>query len=254
MGDLIERLTVSQKQEAEETTSQVTNFTITIRASMPDKLHPGRRIEDCQTMKVDTDKDIAQVIKDFKSNSKQAQFGKANLYLKYNNRLYAEWEDLDPSAKNRKQKEGKIGQLGLTAMSELELISLETEQAVTKNEGVLFTFWSLVPLMIAISLIVAGLGGLFDSRIRGAYVLFGTIIGIPAFMALVVGITEQFTEQSQVAYTGDAWFGPCCDCCENGCSTHSMQKEDEEEIDLVRFFDEEERQTQASSLDLGLAL
>lgn len=251
MGDLLERLIVSQKQETEETTSQVTHFTITIRASMPDKLHPGRRIEDCMSMRIDTDKEISQVIKDFKSNSKQAQFGKANLYLKYNNRLYAEWEG-DP--KDKKPKKGKIGQLGLTAMSELELISLETEQAVTKNEGVLFTFWSLVPLMIAISLIVAGLGGLFDSRIRGAYVLFGTIIGMPAFMALIVGLTEQFTEQSQVAYTGDSWFGPCCDCCENGCSAHSNQKEDEEEIDLVRFFDEEERQTQASSLDLGLAL
>lgn len=238
MGDLIERLTVSHKQEAEETTSQVTRFNLIVKASVPDRLHPGKRIEESHAEVVDTEMDISSLIKQFKKDA--PQLAKCDLLLKCNNRLYSE---------------GKVRQLGLTAMSEIELISLETEQAVTKNEGILLTFWSLVPLMISVSLIVAGLGGLFDSRIRGAYVLLGTIIGIPAFMTLVVGVTEMFTETAQVSYTGDSWFGPCdCKCCEDSCLSQS-KREDEDEIDLFKFFaeaEEEERAKESQMADLIL--
>jgi hypothetical protein len=98
----------------------------------------------------------------------------------------------------------------------VELVSFASEKEITRNSGFTLAFWAVVPFILSVALIAAGLVGQFSTALRGAYVLFGSIIGLPALLCLVVGITEYHTQPARVAYVNDAWFGPCCHPCGRG--------------------------------------
>ena len=127
-----------------------------------------------------------------------------NLTVSYNHRLYTNG-DLT------------FGDIGMKNNSQIELISLESEKAATENMGFIMSFWSVVPLMIATSFIIGGLGGRFDIIIRGVYILIGTTIGLPSLIMFILGISHKFSKYTRTAFVNHFWFGePNCKCC--GCS------------------------------------
>jgi hypothetical protein len=197
---LIDRLIIPQNFEREAPAISVRSIMVTVNASMADSMHPGRRLYGRAAFTIEADKDVNALVAKFKETCRVLEFGSCRtLLLRYNNRLY--------------EKSTKLKQLGLSTKATLELISVESEKEAAHNNGFTLAFWSTIPLMLAIAFVASGLIGRFSTIIRGAYVLVGSIIGIPALLCLVVGGTEYFSEESMTAYVNDKWFGPCCKCC-----------------------------------------
>jgi hypothetical protein len=196
---LIEQMRVAQSFDQQAPHVPMKTITITVTGSIADSQHPGRRIFKWTTWSGATDSKIEAVIKDFQRKF-PVDFGSCQeLHLKYNNRLF--------------DKKGQLKQLGLGSKATVELVSFASEKEITRNNGFTLAFWAVVPFILSASLIGAGLVGQFSTALRGAYVLFGSIIGLPAALCLIVGITEYHTQPARVAYVNDAWFGPCCHCC-----------------------------------------
>jgi hypothetical protein len=199
MSSLIEQMKVVQSFEQQMASVPLKSITVNVNGSVADALHPGRRIYKWTTWSGSTDSKIETLIKDFQRKF-PVEFGACQeLTLKYNNRLF--------------DKKGQIKQLGLGSKAAVELVSFASEKEITRKNGFTLAFWSVVPLIVAISLLAAGLIGRFGTALRGAYVLLGSIIGIPAVICFVVGLTEYQSHKARVAYVNDAWFGPCCPCC-----------------------------------------
>jgi hypothetical protein len=199
---LIDSLIIPQNFEPEAAAISVRSIMVPVNASMADSMHPGRRLYGRAAFTIEADKDVHALVTRFKETCRVLEFGRCRMLLRHNNRLY--------------DKSTKLKQLGLSTKATLELISVESEKEATHNNGFTLAFWSTVPLMLAIAFVASGLIGRFSTIIRGAYVLIGSIIGIPALLCLVVGGTEYFSEESMTAYVNDKWFGPCCRCCKCG--------------------------------------
>ncbi|OHT04955.1 hypothetical protein TRFO_27462 [Tritrichomonas foetus] len=194
---ILDRLRISDRQEDYINLASLTEFNIFVSASLVDPLKTGKIITIQQfACTVKKNEKIESFMKRFKATYNLSQF---NLLLMYNHRLY--------------ESTLTFGEVGLKNNSQVELVSLHSEEEATANEGFIFTFWSAVPLMIAASFLIAGLGGRFDIIIRGLYILIGTIIVIPSFICFIIGISQKFSKTAQVAFVNHSWFGPCCDCC-----------------------------------------
>jgi hypothetical protein len=198
-SSLIEQMKVVQSFDQQAPPVPLKSITVTVTGSIADASHHGRRVYKWTTWTGSTDAKIEVLIKDFQRKFPVDFGGCEELHLKYNNRLF--------------DKKGQLKQLGLGSKASVELVSFASEKVITENNGFTLAFWSVVPLILAVSLMAAGLIGRFDTALRGAYVLLGSIIGVPAFLCLVVGLTEYKSQSTRVAYVNDAWFGPCCPCC-----------------------------------------
>lgn len=126
--------------------------------------------------------------------------GNRKFYLKFKQQLY-EGDEL------------KISDIGIENGNTVELLSLESEKQATENEGFIFCFWSIVPIIVSISFIVSALVGTFDMVYRGLFVLIGTIIGVPASILFIIGFSERLSEKIRISFVNYTWFGPCCSCC-----------------------------------------
>ena len=199
MLDIVDELTVATPGEVAASPRNPAWVNVNVYGCIPDGLRPGQFLRrGPHLFPVRADTQVSDIINDFKSRFPNEFGNKKDLRLKYNHRIYTN---------------GLVSRLGLTNNAQVELISLGTEEMATQNQGFVFAFWSSVPLMFAISFLVAGLVGRFSAVVRGVYVLIGTILGIPGFVGLVIGLTELYSRQTHVAYSGDAWFGPC----DQGC-------------------------------------
>lgn len=199
---LIEQLIV--KQNFEHNVVQVTNSKIILRCNvyLSDPDHPTQPQKVFKLISIESNQTVKELIKKVKSELKNYSFGE-DTYIKHQHRLY---------------KEGYLNEINITNNETIEVISLEAEKEATKNEGFIFAFWSLVPLMVAISFIVPALIGTFDIVYRGLFMLAGTLIGLPASIFFIIGITETLTVEMRISFVNYTWFGPCCDCsCCNCC-------------------------------------
>jgi hypothetical protein len=196
---LIEQIKMVQAFDQQAPPVAMKSISITVTGSIADSAHPGRRIFKWTNWTGATDSKIEVVIKDFQRKF-PVEFGSCQeLHLKYNNRLF--------------DKKGILRQLSLENRATVELVSFASEKEIAQHSGFTLAFWSVVPFILAVSLVAAGLIGHFDTALRGAYVLLGSIIGVPAFLCLIVGITQYRSRDARVAYVNDEWFGPCCHCC-----------------------------------------
>jgi hypothetical protein len=108
---------------------------------------------------------------------------------------------------------GTLGSCGILGGSVVELVSRDAAKHAVEIEGFQFSYWALLPLMIGGSLLYAGLLGTFSSSIRLAYVLIGTILGVPSAIAAILGVFEAFAAWTGTGIVGEYWFSPnCCTC------------------------------------------
>ncbi|KAH0785367.1 hypothetical protein GPJ56_010778 [Histomonas meleagridis] len=169
-----------------------TSLTLNIKASVPDRLHTGKRIQTFSKLVVEQNISIRKLVVMFQRTN--PEYIGYDFVVKYNNRLF---------------QNGTLRECGITNKSTVELISLTSEKADLKNQGFILGYWSLVPLMLAISFFVGSLGGKFDITIRGIFFIIGCVIGVPSFVCFVIGISEIFPDKFGVSFVGDIWFGPC---------------------------------------------
>ncbi|EAY21668.1 hypothetical protein TVAG_014350 [Trichomonas vaginalis G3] len=126
------------------------------------------------------------------------------LLLKYNNILFEDTTLADMEIKN-------------DAVIELEC--LEKNKQVTHNEGFFYLYWSMLPMMFAISFGLSGLMGKFDFIYKASYVLASFLIGIPSLIFMFLGSSELFPVVTRTSIVGRYWFcqdNPCdcsCSCC-----------------------------------------
>ena len=121
--------------------------------------------------------------------------------LKYNNILY---------------DDATIEDIGIKNDTVVELECLTQNQHMVHNEGVLFVYWSILPLIFACSLIGAGLIGTFDIFVRTVYVVVGTAIAVPSIVYTIIGISEYSPALLRTSFVGRYWFSDslsCCRCC-----------------------------------------
>ena len=203
MSDIIDKLRISAKTELIDKQSTLNQIQIHVVSSIEDPSNPGNLISDSQFINISQTAKIKQIVTAFCASNRQFKNIK-DLKIMYNNRLY---ENLEMT----------IQEAGITHKKTVTLVSLKNQQAAAANEGFKLTFWSLAPLMVAVSFIISGLAGTFDTRIRGAYVLLGSIIGVPSFVCFLIGFTEKFSDKTQTAFTGVEWFGDCYEDCCCGC-------------------------------------
>lgn len=198
----IESLIVPHSFDHVVTTSKNTRIIITCKYDSYDPNQLNKKETKILPFTLKPTDKIETIFKRIKSRDQNVTFGE-DTYIKYNYHLY---------------KEGTIQEIGINSNDTIEVISLESEQEATKNEGFIFAFWSLVPLMVSISFLVPGLIGTFDMVYRGLFMLVGTIIGIPASILLIIGLTERFSSSMRISFVNYSWFGPCCNCsCCNCC-------------------------------------
>jgi len=186
--------------------------------AVPDPRRPGytsqqfryRRYNSCEKVK----DIIKHVSKEFKlPNSQQ-------IYLENNHILY---------------KNGTLKDCLIANDSTVQIISLSQEQIKTRNEGFLFSYWALVPLVFSISFVTAGIIGRFEMMIRACYVLFGTILGIPSLVYTYLGLAATFTSWMRTGFVGNFWFAAesLCFCC-NRPSTSDKKDYSEEDQNNTR--------------------
>lgn len=200
--NLIEPLLVPHNYENTVIKSTKTPIIIQCIVYTQDPDHPNRRKRDYISQSATPDDKIDTFIKKLKNSMPNCSF-ESKTYLKFNYHYYCD---------------GKFSERGINSNQTVEIISLESEQEATKNEGFIFAFWSLVPLMVSISFLIPGLVGTFDMVYRGLFILAGTIIGIPASILLIIGLTERYSESMRISFVNYSWFGPCCNCsCCNCC-------------------------------------
>ncbi|OHT00074.1 hypothetical protein TRFO_33310 [Tritrichomonas foetus] len=217
----IQQLIIPQEFEHNAPPPNITNFNIIVRASIPDPDRPTRRKKSKKLINAQPDLKVGDLIKKFLDM--EPDFEGHDFFMRYNHRLY---------------KNGTLGFAGITSSREVELISLESEQTASRNEGFIFSFWSLVPLMISISFLVPGLAGTFDTVYRGLFVLCGTIVGLPATILFIIGVSELYSSKVTVSFVNNDWFGPCqCACCMKSVDDDRLllDAEDESDIDTEMF-------------------
>lgn len=136
--------------------------------------------------------------------------------LKYNNILY---------------EDSTLEEMGVRNDTIVELECLTQNQLATHNEGFLFVYWSSVPLLIALAFMCGALIGRFDMLIRSIYILVSTIIGIPALVFMILGLTECYPKITRTSIVGQYWFGINC-CCQSDEDEDSESFSDTESSNL----------------------
>lgn len=198
----IESLIIPLNYEHTAVASSDNKIIIQCIVNTQDPDHPTQQKKQYVSITTSPKQTIPELIKRVKKQLPNCSFG-TETYLKFNYHYY---------------KTGTLHSRGIDSNQTIEIISLESEQEATKNEGFIFAFWSLVPLMVSISFLVPGLIGTFDMVYRGLFILAGTIIGIPSSILLIIGITERYSSSMRISFVNYSWFGPCCDCsCCNCC-------------------------------------
>lgn len=224
MNDIIKQITIPAPVESHNADVTNTKINIAVECHLADPTKPGKKIHNKIFMNVKLSDGIDKVLADWKklnpvfqdkktynSNEEKAKF---ELYVKYNNRIF---------------QNGTVKQCGIVHRSTVEIISLKFNKEKQINQGFRLAFWSIVPLMLATSFIIAGLTGRYDNVLRGAYILLGTIFGIPGLLCMIIGLSEYFSEYFIVAFTNDYWFGKCCCSC---CSKKKDDEIDDKDIEL----------------------
>jgi len=191
----IENLIVDYKKDIDTKATVLTHFHVYVESTIEDPFYPGQRITNRTFFPVSLSTNLSEIVSSFVRTDKR--FRGIDFYVCYNNRLF------DP-------KQGTVGQCGIKSRSTVYLISPNEEKQVAQNEGFKLSFWALPPLMIAISFMLSGLTGSFDLKLRGLYVLIGSVIGVPSFLCFFIGLTERFSKLTQTAFSGTEWFGECC--------------------------------------------
>lgn len=206
MGDdgFIDQLLLPLPQDINTGTSHLSNFQITVTATKEDAFNPGHIEVKESIFAVKPEKKIQELINDFIKQHKFPRDKETKYYLVYNNRLF---------------ENGTIAQAGITNKKHVTIIAPNNVKKLAENEGFKLKFWSYPALCVAVAFLVAGLFCQFDYRIRGAYVLVGSLIGVPALLCFVVGITEGFSKATNTSFTGVEWFGSCYSdgCCAKCC-------------------------------------
>ncbi|EAX94667.1 hypothetical protein TVAG_335030 [Trichomonas vaginalis G3] len=208
-NELIEKLLIHTPHEINTGTSQLQNIIITITATKEDTFNPGKFEVKESIFNVNPEKKIEDLINDFK---RQHKYPNDKYYLIYNNRLF---------------ENGTLAQAGITNRKKLTFFAPANEKKLAENEGFKLKFWSYPALCLAFSFLFAGLVCRFDYRLRGAYVLVGSLIGVPAMVCFLIGLTEAFSKATNTSFTGSEWFGSCyygenscCSCCCCCCKPH----------------------------------
>ncbi|KAH0789569.1 hypothetical protein GPJ56_006535 [Histomonas meleagridis] len=212
---LLDKLIIPQTYDLETESLTVTSMVVNVKASTPDPLRAGKRIESQWTkLTVQPETTLKNLISQFqKTNS---DFVGYEFLVKYNNRLF---------------KSGTVQECGITNKSNIELVSLSSEQSALKNQGFILSYWSLVPMMLALSFLIGSLVGTYNIYLRGVFFLIGSIMLIPSVVCFVIGISEVFPALFKVSFVNYIWFGPCCDCCYHNKDADDFE-EDEEIIDV----------------------
>ena len=212
---ILDRIRIKGQDEEMQALATLKEYKVYISANLVDPDSPGNIFtidQSCWT--VTKNEKLKNLIAKFKNMHNLSQF---DLTISYNHRLYT-------------NAELTFGDIKIKNNTQIELVSLESEKAATENEGFIFSFWSVVPLMLAASFLIAGLGGRFDIIVRGIYILIGTIIVIPSFVIFVVGVSQKFSKHAQTAFVNHIWFGDCdreCCCCCCGYDKDSQNVEED---------------------------
>lgn len=210
MSEIIQKCTI-QKSDSNQEKHEVTQLQLKVICSISDPNNPNKRINGTiAALTVNSGDKLADAVKASLNSLKNqnAAFGpcKADDFLvRYNNRLY---------------KNGTIGDCHIQNKRTIELVNLQSDQQSVLNQGFIFAYWSIVPLILSVSFLIAATIGRFNVVTRGLYLLTGTIILVPSLMSLIVGISELKSERQVVSFVGTQWFGECC-CC-NGCCVDTI--------------------------------
>ena len=196
----------------------VTNIYINIKCSTPDPNDPSKRhgdlLPDCEMN--DSSKITEIVNRYFKVKDKEKERNKDQIfYVKYNNRLFS-----TQAADGSSETIPTIRECGIRNKTTVELVCFQAESQALINQGFQISYWAMIPAMIAISFIVAGLVGRFNLITRGLYLLFGSLILVPSLLCFIVGTIELYSGPAVTSFSGDYWFGRCCctnGCCDNTC-------------------------------------
>ncbi|KAK8881083.1 hypothetical protein M9Y10_003811 [Tritrichomonas musculus] len=217
---ILDRIRITDDRVDTSSISSLMEFNIFVSASLIDPFKNKMIKINNLSCTVNRTEKIGKFIDHFKAFNGLNQF---NLRLIYNHKLYDEHLT--------------FGEIHIKNHAQIELVSLQSEKVATENEGFIFTFWSLCPLMIAASFIIAGLGGRFDYLVRGIYVLVGTVFFIPSFLLLIIGISQKYTKEMHTAFVNHEWFGRCgkCKCCSKGDEVDT----DSEDIEILMQRDQE---------------
>ena len=217
MSDIIDKLRISSKTELVDKLSMLSQIQVHVACSIEDKFNPGSKIEETALITIYQNWNLQKIISQFANDHRKFTKVEKDLQIMYNNRLY---QDTTIT----------VQEAGITNGKKITLVSLKDQKSAAGNEGFKLTFWALAPLMVAVAFLIAGLAGTFDTRLRGAYVLLGSIIGVPSFVCYLIGFTEKHSDKTQTAFTGTDWFGDCYeDCCCGCCSCCVTKKVSKQE-------------------------
>lgn len=192
---ILDRIRIIDDRVDTSSISSLMEFNIYVSASLIDPFKNKMIKINNLLCTVNRTEKIGKFIDHFKAFNGLNQF---NLRLVYRHKLYDEHLT--------------FGEIYIKNNAHIELISLQSEKVATENEGFIFTFWSICPLMIASSFLIAGLGGRFDYVVRGVYVLVGTLFFVPSFLLLIIGISQKYTKKMHIAFVNHEWFGRGCKC------------------------------------------
>ena len=192
------------------------NLCLTIQALITNPSDPSQKFLKTRHRSYPSTTPVKKVISDFRREVPEIS-GK-NVFLYYNNIYY---------------EDGTLESCGIQSNSLIEIVALKKYRKAMENEGFKLIFWAIVPLIIAVSMIGAGLIGRFGQFYRACYVLVGGMIGVPATIVTILGILERFNDVMKVEIAGQYWFGP--NCCNYSCDcnkTFCCFKEEEPVTDI----------------------
>lgn len=173
------------------------NLILTIQSSISNPRMLGQIMVKTLIQSYKSDTQVSTVIKDFQKAVPELK-DKSGLLLKYNNILY---------------EDGTLESCNIQSHSTVGIVALDNDKEAIENEGFRLIFWAVIPLLISISFLTAGLVGKFDMQIRAIYVFIATVIGVPATVATVLGIVEKNSALMKAGIVGEYWFSPnCCSC------------------------------------------
>ena len=194
-------------------TDTIPTRTFVIKFSIPNPYKNGVFVVGQRLMQdVPINKTTTQLINDIKPQlDKELQT--YDFYIKYNNILY---EDVT------------IQDIGIKNDTVVELECLTQTKLATKNEGFFICYWSVLPLIVAISFLVGGLAGRFDNNIRAAYIVVFTILGVPSIILEIIGLSECNPKLTKTSIVGSYWFCNKCTCSCDCCNKSDKQQQDTE--------------------------
>jgi hypothetical protein len=193
----INRIQIHNERPKPGTKAGTEKLQITLVACVPDPNHPGRNDRFCQIVSKSPTDAVDSLRADF--TTRFAQYKNMSFDILYNHLTY---------------KGCTIASCEIVSGAVVELVPHEAVKHAVEIEGFQFSYWALLPLMVAASLIWAGLLGTFSMHIRVVYVLIGTVVGVPSLTVALLGVFESFTTWTGTGVVGEYWFSP--NCCTRG--------------------------------------